>query len=98
MTDGPTKSDPQFGYTADGAKVHMGMKFSRLRCLQGPAIVDVFGWSSADGDDPRSAMFTILAAAGIPAGRLCGHCFPARTRKDYQQHCADLAALRPAER
>lgn len=89
--DGPTKYDPQFGYTPDGAKVHMGMGFNRRRCMQGPTIVDVIAWSSADGADPRSAMFTVLDAADVPASLLCGHCFPARTRKDYHQHRTDVA-------
>jgi hypothetical protein len=61
----------------------MGMEFSGLKCQQGPAIVNIIAWSSADVYDPRGAMFEALNAAHVTVRQLCGHCFPVAIRKDY---------------
>lgn len=75
-----TKYAAQFGYTDHGNKVHMGFAWSGLACVQGPAIIEVTGFTEGEG---REDLAAALLAMNVRPSRLCGHCFAIVTRRAY---------------
>lgn len=83
-TTAPTKYDPQFGFTEDGRKVHMGWEWNGVRDVHSRLqIVDVVAWSATD--DGLRGVLVALVAAKISVRRLCGRCFATTTRQAYEE-------------